>query len=108
MSASERRKGARFEVEIATYLSERLGRIVKRKLGQERDSGDDIEVGKFRIECKRRANIAVYPWLEQVDRACAVTVGGGIPVVVARADGKEPIAILRLDDLVPLIAGELE
>ena len=66
---------------------------------------DDIEIGKFCIECKRRATIAVYAWLEQ----CEAATNGEreIPVVVARADGKEAIAILRLADLVPLIAGEL-
>ena len=103
MSAYERRRGANFEREVSGYLSERLGRVVKRKLGQARDSGDDIQVGRFRIECKRRASIAAYAWLEQCIDAC----GSDIPVVIARADGQEPIAILRLDDLVPLIAGEL-
>ena len=103
MSAYQRRRGAGFEREISGYLSERLGRVVKRKLGQARDSGDDIQVGRFRIECKRRASIAAYAWLEQCIEAC----GNDIPVVIARADGQEPIAILRLDDLVPLIAGEL-
>ena len=58
MSAYQRRRGAGFEREISGYLSERLGRVVKRKLGQARDSGDDIQVGRFRIECKRRASIA--------------------------------------------------
>lgn len=104
MSRSERVKGAAFEREIATYLSERLGRVVKRKLGQARDSGDDIQVGRFRIECKRRAAIAVYQWLKQCITAADES---DIPVVIARADGQDAIAILRLDDLVPLIAGEL-
>ena len=46
----------------------------------------------------------MYAWLEQ----CAEAAGErDIPVVIARADGKEAIAIMRLDDLVPLIAGEL-
>ena len=103
MSAYQRRKGQGFEREISGYLSERLGRVVKRKLGQARDSGDDIQVGKFRIECKRRASLAVYAWLEQCIAAC----GTDVPIVIARGDGKEAIAILRLDDLVPLIAGEL-
>lgn len=104
MSAYQRRKGATFEREIATYLSEHLRRIVRRKLGQARDGGDDIEVGRFRIECKRRASLSVYAWLDQ----CAAAAGErDVPVVIARGDGREPLAILRLEDLVPLLAGEL-
>ena len=106
MSAYERRKGASFEREISAYLSERLGFVVKRKLGQARDAGDDIQVGRFRIECKRRTRIAAYEWLDQ----CAAASNGAqdIPIVIARADGEDAIAIIRLADLVPLIAGELE
>ena len=104
MSAYQRRKGATFEREIAAYLSDRLGRVVQRKLGQARDSGDDIQVGPFRIECKRRAALSVYPWLDQ----CLAAAGDGdIPIVVARGDGREALAIMRLEDLVPLLAGEL-
>lgn len=65
MSANQRRKGSTFEREIASYLADRLGRAVRRKLGQARDGDDDIQVGRFRIECKRRAALSVYPWLEQ-------------------------------------------
>jgi Holliday junction resolvase len=103
MSAYQRTKGAGFEREISAYLSEELGRVVKRKLGQARDSGDDIQVGKFRIECKRRASLSVYAWLEQCAKAC----GTDTPVVIARADGQPAIAIMLLTDLVPLIRGEL-
>lgn len=104
MSRFERIKGASFEREIANFLSERLGRVVKRKLGQARDSGDDIQVGKFRIECKRRAQLALYGWVDQCMEACG---SGDVPIVVARADGHSAVAIMLLEDLAPLIAGEL-
>lgn len=104
MSGYQRRKGAEFEREVATYLSDRLGLIVRRKLGQARDGGDDIQIGQFRIEVKRRHSLAFMAWLEQ---CIACSKQGEIPVVVARADGKEPVAIMRLADIVPLIAGEL-
>jgi hypothetical protein len=43
---SSRDKGARGEREFAELLSNELGQVVKRKLGQARDGGDDISVGR--------------------------------------------------------------
>jgi hypothetical protein len=54
MGRAERAKGARGENEYASLLAEALGQPIRRKLGQARDGGDDIEVGPFRIEVKRK------------------------------------------------------
>lgn len=70
MSRSQRKKGASFERTFANYLAERLGRVVKRNIGQARDGGDDITVGPFRIGCKARARIASLAWLEQAQKGC--------------------------------------
>lgn len=106
MSASERRKGADFENEICALLRDRLGVTVRRNLAQSRSGaveGTDIVVGDYAIECKRRATIAVYQWLDQA----RTDAGEKIPVVIARADGRKPIAIVDLDAFIPLIQGEL-
>lgn len=84
-----------FEREIANDLANHLRRKVKRNIGQARDGGDDITLPPFRIECKRRAGIAIYPWLEQCLAACGQ---GDIPIVVARADNKDAVVILRYND----------
>lgn len=106
MGAMQRRKGATFEREVANDLTTELGWVIKRRLGQARDSGHDLtQVGPFVIECKRYARIAVYEWLEQAARACSQV--GDVPTVIARADGKDAIAIVYLKDFVPLMRGEL-
>jgi len=105
MSAFQRRKGAGFEREVANYLTDNLGFVVRRQLGQARDGGDDIRIHRYRIECKRRQSIAVMSWLEQCKAACSLATD--VPIVVARADGEEAIAILRLEDLVPMIRESL-
>jgi len=102
MGTYERNRGASFEREIATFLSDRLGQVVKRKLGQARDAGDDIAVGPFRIECKRRGRLQFYKWLEQCE-AATMNDAEQIPVVVARADAKAAVAILLLEDFVKLM-----
>ena len=54
-----RNKGAAAERELAALLTNELGFVVKRKLGQARDSGDDVQVGRFRIESKRTETVSV-------------------------------------------------
>ena len=39
-----RNKGAAAERELASMLSNELGVVVKRKLGQAREGGDDIQI----------------------------------------------------------------
>ena len=104
MGASQRRKGAAGERELASILTEQLGWVCKRNIGQARDGGDDITVGKFRIEAKRRKGIAVHEWVDQVVRACGPN---DVPVVCCRGDGKEWLVVMRLDDALPLLRNEL-
>jgi len=103
-----RNKGASFEREIGHELTRVLGSFVgtiKRKLGQAREGGNDIDMPPYRIECKRYAKIAVYEWLRQ----CSV---GALlhekPMVIARADNERTIAIMYLDDLLPAIRAHME
>lgn len=100
MSKSQRTKGAVFEREVVNTIKAVLGEQVKRNLDQWRDGGHDIALGPFMIECKRRASIAVYDWLDQCTDACK---GQKTPVVVARGDRREAIVILRLTDFLALV-----
>jgi len=101
---SARNKGAAGERELAALLSEELGLVVKRKLGQARDGGDDIEVGKFHIEVKRRERLQVVEWCEQVE---ACTPIDGVPVLAFRRNGEPWRVVLRLEHFIPLMRGEL-
>lgn len=104
MSASQRRKGAAGERELATILSEQLGWVVSRNLGQARDGGDDLTIGKFRVEVKRRKRISVYEFVEQVEATCGPN---DVPIVAMRGDGKKWLVLMRLEDALPLIRNEL-
>ena len=94
MSKAQRAKGATFEREVVNALKE-CGWPAARNLDQWRDGGGDINLGPYMIECKRRASIAVYDWLDQCTKAAQA---GQIPVVVARGDRREAIVIMRLED----------
>jgi hypothetical protein len=99
-----RNKGARGENELAAMLSDELGFVVKRKLGQARDGADDIEVGPFRIEVKRRETLAIMQWVRQVE---ACTPKDQIPVVAFRQNGQEWRVVLRMKDFLPLMSEKL-
>lgn len=99
-----RNKGAQFERDIANELTTLLGRKVTRKLGQARDSGNDIDVPPFRLELKRYAKVGVYRWLEQCVASCRP---GDIPVVVARADEEKAIAIMSFEHFKSLMTARL-
>ena len=99
-----RNKGAAAERELAAILSDELGFVVKRKLGQARDSGDDIQVGKFRIEAKRRETLALPAWCRQIEEHCGP---GEVPVVAYRQNGQPWRIVMKLQDFLPLMRGEL-
>ena len=107
MGKAQRRKGAGFEREIANDLTESLGRRVSRDLAQARDAGCDIKLPPFYLECKRRKSIAVYEWLDQVVEAAAGVEGVRYPVVIARADKRETVVIMRYAAWKELAAGEM-
>lgn len=105
MGRLQRQRGALTEREIANYLSEQLGTVVKRKLGQARDSGEDISVPPFRIEVKRRKKLAVLDFMRQCETGSLPTE---IPLVIMRVDGDtRPVVMMRLDQFMPMMQGEV-
>lgn len=99
-----RNKGAAAERELAAILSEELGFVVKRKLGQAREGGDDITVGKFRIEAKRRETLALPAWCRQIEECCGPD---DVPIVAYRQNGQPWRIVMKLQDFLPLLRGEL-
>jgi len=102
MGKSQRTKGATYERDIVHVLKDALGIDVERNLSQTRDGGGDVDLPGYLVECKRRAGIAVYEWLDQATRAAKPDQK---PLVIARADRRENIIIMRLDDFLPLLKG---
>ena len=103
MGKYQRDKGSRSERELCALLRDSLGIDVRRNLGQERDSGNDIDLPGFAVEVKRRARIAgVYDWLRQAEDAET-----GVPVVAMRADRGGWLVVMRLEDWIPLAREEI-
>ncbi len=99
-----RNKGARGENELAAILTDELGVEVKRKLGQARDGGDDIQIGKYRIEVKRREALRLDEWCQQVEACCEPTE---VPVVAYRRNGQPWRAVVPMAWLIKRIREDL-
>ena len=89
-----RNKGATGERELAALLTDALGVVVQRKLGQARDGGDDIQIGQYRIEVKRREALRLDEWCKQVEDAAGV---GDVPVVAYRRNGQPWRVVVPLE-----------
>lgn len=101
----KRNKGAAGERELAALLSEHLGFVVKRNLGQARDGADDLTVAQFRIEVKRQETLRIDQWSEQVE-ACASP--GEVPVLMYRRNGQPWRVCLRLEHFIPMMRDSLK
>jgi hypothetical protein len=81
--AKSRRKGSRAELEFCALASEALGDTFKRKLGQARDGGGDVDIGRFLVEVKAHAKLSERTWWKQA-------------VASAKAAGKVPALAYKL------------
>lgn len=105
MPINSRNKGASFERDIINALRDSLGVECKRNLEQWRSGGDDIDLPPYSIECKRRATIAMYEWWNQ---ACkSAESAKRIPILVIKADRKEPLVVMDLQEFMRLIREEV-
>lgn len=100
MGKSQRTKGAAGEREVCELIFQNLGIQVHRNLSQTRDGGADIKLNPYSLEVKRRAAIGnLYEWMEQASNER--------PIVVCRADRKEWLAVLPIEELFRLIREEV-
>lgn len=101
MGAMQRRKGARFEVEVAKAFAILFPKA-RRGIGQARAAGEvaDVEGTPFWPECKRGAGSTVDAALAQATEA----TDGRVPIAVIRRNGKRATASMFLDDYLVLLA----
>jgi hypothetical protein len=113
MGRMQRNKGATYEREIVHTINAKFDEPykAKRRLGQAREGGHDIEwSAPFIIEAKRRARqLPAAGWLEQARIALMEeelfdeATPPKTPVVVTRGDSGESLAVLSLDDFLDMV-----
>lgn len=102
-----RNKGVRGELELAEFLRD-SGFEARR--GQQHAGGGDspdvvTNIDNVHFECKRVEAGNPYIWLDQATRDTGRTLGilNKMPIVAHRRNGKDWIAIMRLEDLLQLL-----
>lgn len=100
-----RNKGAAGERELAGILTDKLGFVVQRKLGQARDGGDDIQIGRYRIEVKRREALRLDEWCQQVEQA---SEPGNVPVLAYRRNGQPWRVVVPLEWFIDQVRETIE
>jgi hypothetical protein len=101
MSASERRKGADAEREVARLARSHGFAGAARNLDQVRDGGADIlGIAGVCLEVKRTELAHPWNWWAQVTAAASPTE---IPVVAFRRSSSPWLAIVPLDELLALL-----
>lgn len=106
MGKSQRTKGANGELEVCRLIADHLGIQAKRNLTQTREGGADIKLASYSLEVKRRARIGnIYEWMGQARKACTPEER---PIVLCRADSKQWLAIIPIEELFRLIREEIK
>ena len=97
----------RAERELCALIHEALGvKAVLNVMQNREDGGADIKLNPYSIEVKRRARIGlIYDWMTQARKECS---GAERPLVVCRADGKEWLAVMPIEELFRLIREEID
>lgn len=100
---NSRRKGAKYELEVASIANGVTGLNVQRLLGQPRDGGCDLILPlreTWAVECKRRNRLTTMRrWFTQAEDG---TPPGAKTMVVMRDDNGESLAVLRYTDFLEL------
>lgn len=98
MGARSRRKGKGGELELTKELTRLFG-VTYRRGTQSRggkEEADVVGIQGIHVECKRAEKLNLYAALDQ---AIGDRQDDNIPIVAHRKNGKEWVAIVRLDDL---------
>lgn len=95
-----KQKGERGEREVCALITKITGEESKRKLGQAREGGGDVDWGPFLLEVKARSTVAMPAWQTQV---CAAVEGTGqVPAVVWRRNGEKWWIAVPFEDFVSI------
>lgn len=103
MGKSQRNKGHSFERKIAAELRgifPKARRNLEYFVTREDEKGVDIDnTDEFRFQCKATKNYVPLNTIEEITRSC-----GAVPVLVAKADKKETLAVLPFKDFKKILA----
>lgn len=106
MSASQRRKGASWERDLANRWREKLYPDARRGIGQARSGGEVCDVESTPWWCELK--VGQRPDILGAMRQAVKATDGRPPLVVVKRDREEPLVCMRLEDFEKLILAQRE
>lgn len=103
-----RLKGLAFEREVARMFREIGFRGANRQLEFQQDQAQGIDirgVDPYRVQCKK---FKAYASVNTIDEIQHDREFGDVPILITAADGKEPMAVIPLAELLKLIKKTLQ
>lgn len=102
---ASKRKGARFELEVAHYFQSNGypdAHRTAQHCGKTGDAGDVEGVAGLHIECKHVEKLNLYAAYHQAVRDSNANGNGNIPVVIHKKNREETLVTLSLDDFIQI------
>lgn len=100
---ANRSKGHRFERDVVHYFKE-IFPDARRNLEFQKEAAlhgvDLINTGRWRVQCKRGKR---YVSVTKIDEINICPIEAGCPILITKADNKDALAVLPLDELLSLI-----
>lgn len=99
MGKMQRDKGRRFEQYTVKVFQSIFPRSIRNLeyQGELIELGTDVIAGPYHIQCKRCRKYAPVTKIEEVNRE------HGIPLLITKADYKDAVAVMYLDDFINLL-----
>lgn len=95
-----KRKGEVGERQVCAIINKITGEETKRKLGQAREGGGDVDWGPFLLEVKNRSTVSMPAWQQQV--CTAVEGTDQVPAVVWKRKAEKFWIALPFEDFVQI------
>lgn len=104
MGKFSRDKGARFELQVAGWFKDHGYEATRsaQHSGKTGQAADVIGVTGLHIECKHCEKMHLYDWYGQAVRDTKAEGKDNIPIVIHKANYREPLVTMHFDDFIKL------
>ena len=100
MPVNSKKKGARYERELASKFREQGydARRTAQYCGNTGDASDVVGLPGIHVEAKHQEKMQLYDWMAQAIRDAVAGGNGNLPAVFHRKNNAETLVTMRLDD----------
>lgn len=101
MAVNSKKKGARFERELAGIFRDygyQEARRTAQYCGNTGDASDVVGLPLIHVEAKHQEQMRLYDWMDQAKRDAAANTAGNLPAVFHKKNNHKILVTMELDD----------